>query len=205
MQEMQYEESLELNEENKEVAIEEQITEEDIELESDEDADAIEEQEEVETEEISEPQKEITIDPTVDLKDFIHENPEDIDLKGIREHFGFTFEQVAEGIGITDNYYRKVERKWTGLTENIASKLSQFYGFEILPYTIKSQPKEKPIKNEEIQNQSITKKVIDTPEKRLHLALKKKHSELANKIVARYEAINVMKEMINDIFLKDGE
>lgn len=204
MQEMQYEETLELNEENKEVAIEEQITEEDIELESDEDSDAIEEQEEVETEEISEPQKEITIDPTVDLKDFIHENPEDIDLKGIREHFGFTFEQVAEGIGITDNYYRKVERKWTGLTENIASKLSQFYGFEILPYTFKSQLKEKPIKTEDIQNQSITNKA-DTPEKRLHLALKKKHSELANKIVARYEAINVMKEMINDIFLKDGE
>ena len=205
MQEMQYEESLELNEENKEVAIEEQMAEEDTELESDEAADEALEAQEDEALEITEPQQESIINPSIDLKDFIHENPEDIDLKGIREHFGFTFEQVADGIGITDNYYRKVERKWTGLTENIASKLSQFYGFEILPYTIKSQPKEKPIKNEEIQNQSINKKVIDTPEKRLHLALKKKHSELANKIVARYEAINVIKEMINDIFLKDGE
>ena len=141
-----------------------------------------------------------------EVKEFIHENPEDIDLLGIREKLGFTFEQVAEGIGITDSYYRKIEKKWVGLTDKVASKLSEFYGFEIKPYIIKTQPKDKAFKkNEESTSYTTIKAVQDSPERRLHLALKKKHSELANKIVARYEVINTIKEMINDIFLKDGE
>lgn len=146
------------------------------------------------------------IDILEDFKEFIHENPEDIDLLGIREKFGYTFEQVAEGIGITDSYYRKIEKKWVGLTDKVASKLSEFYGFEIKPYIIKTQPKDKVFKkNEESTSYTTIKAVKDSPERRLHLALKKKHSELANKIVARYEVINTIKEMINDIFLKDGE
>ena len=77
------------------------------------------------------PQQEVLEEtPTVDIleevKEFIHENPEDIDLLGIREKFGYTFEQVAESIGITDAYYRKVEKKWVSLTDNVASKLSEF-------------------------------------------------------------------------------
>ena len=84
-----------------------------------------------------------------EFKEFIHENPEDIDLLGIREKFGYTYEQVADGIGISDTYYRKVEKKLVSLTENVASKISQFYGFEIKPYTIKSVPKDKLIKRED--------------------------------------------------------
>ncbi len=170
-----------------------------------------EELEEASNEVVAEVPKEDTAEvPAIDIleevKEFIHENPEDIDLIGIREKFGFTCEQVAEGIGITYNYYRKVERKWASLTDRVASKISDFYGFEIKPYALKPQVKEKIIKkNEEKTSYTSVKPVKDSPERRLHLTLKKKHSELANKIVQRYEAINTIKEMINDIFLKDGD
>lgn len=138
-----------------------------------------------------------------DFKEFIHENPEDIDLLGIREKFGYTFEQVADGIGISDTYYRKVEKKLVSLTENVASKLSEFYGFEIKPYTIKPVPKDKLIKRED-DSKNKQNTIPDDPEMKLHLALKKKHSELASKIVARYEVLNRIREIITDIILKEG-
>lgn len=138
-----------------------------------------------------------------DFKEFIHENPEDIDLLGIREKFGYTYEQVAEGIGISDTYYRKVEKKLVSLTENVASKISQFYGFEIKPYTIKPVPKDKLIKRED-DSKNKQNTIPDDPEMKLHLALKKKHSELASKIVARYEVLNRIREIITDIILKEG-
>ena len=154
------------------------------------------------------PQQEVLEEtPTVDIleevKEFIHENPEDIDLLGIREKFGYTFEQVAESIGITDAYYRKVEKKWVSLTDNVASKLSEFYGFEIKPYTIKPVPKDKLIKRED-DSKNKQNTIPDDPEMKLHLALKKKHSELASKIVARYEVLNRIRDIITDIILKEG-
>ena len=138
-----------------------------------------------------------------EFKEFIHENPEDIDLLGIREKFGYTFEQVADGIGISDTYYRKVEKKLVSLTENVASKISQFYGFEIKPYTIKSVPKDKLIKRED-DSKTKPYTIPDDPEMKLHLALKKRHSELASKIVARYEALNQIRDIISEIILKEG-
>lgn len=138
-----------------------------------------------------------------DFKEFIHGNPEDIDLLGIREKFGYTFEQVADGIGISDTYYRKVEKKLVSLTENVASKISQFYGFEIKPYTIKSVPKDKLIKRED-DSKTKPYTIPDDPEMKLHLALKKRHSELASKIVARYEALNQIRDIISEIILKEG-
>ena len=138
-----------------------------------------------------------------DFKEFIHENPEDIDLLGIREKFGYTFEQVADGIGISDTYYRKVEKKLVSLTENVASKISQFYGFEIKPYSIKSVPKDKLVKRED-DSKTKPYTIPDDPEMKLHLALKKRHSELASKIVARYEALNQIRDIISEIILKEG-
>lgn len=138
-----------------------------------------------------------------EFDEFIHENPEDIDLLGIREKFGYTFEQVADGIGISDTYYRKVEKKLVSLTENVASKISQFYGFEIKPYTIKSVPKDKLVKRED-DSKTKPYSIPDDPEMKLHLALKKRHSELASKIVARYEALNQIRDIISEIILKEG-
>ena len=165
----------------------------------------IEDEEIEETNEVSEevPEETPTVDILEEVKEFIHENPEDIDLLGIREKFGYTFEQVAESIGITDAYYRKVEKKWVSLTDNVASKLSEFYGFEIKPYTIKPVPKDKLIKRED-DSKNKQNTIPDDPEMKLHLALKKKHSELASKIVARYEVLNRIRDIITDIILKEG-
>ena len=138
-----------------------------------------------------------------EVKEFIHENPEDIDLQGIREKLGYTSEQISLGIGITDAYYKKVEKKWVSLTDNVASKLSEFYGFEIKPYTIKPVPKDKLIKRED-DSKNKQNTIPDDPEMKLHLALKKKHSELASKIVARYEVLNRIRDIITDIILKEG-
>lgn len=81
-------------------------------------------------------------------------------LKNRREELGLTQEQVAEAIGTTYEYYRKVELGHANLSEAMAFKLSEIYGLELTPYKVNYKPTPRPkspqnkkkVKKEETQD-----------------------------------------------------
>lgn len=41
----------------------------------------------------------------------INQNAQLIDLRALREEKGLSFKEIADAIGVTENFYRKIERK----------------------------------------------------------------------------------------------
>lgn len=63
-----------------------------------------------------------------------NQNAQLIDLRALREEKGLSFKEIADAIGVTENFYRKIERKIVSLTAPIAERISNYYQMTIEPY-----------------------------------------------------------------------
>ena len=131
------------------------------------------------------------------------DEPSKIDLKALREEKGLSFKEISDALGISDNFYRKVERKVVSLTENMAEKLSSFYQMKIEPYFI--DPKTVDIKHREKKSVDETKRnLLDissdnlSPARALNEILKRKNMNLAKQLTKLYKTLTEIEQVISD-------
>lgn len=137
-------------------------------------------------------------------------DPKDFDFKALRETNGMSQADVAELIGITLGYYKKIENKYVGLTAPLAAKLSELYQLDIKPYELKkfSNDNEARVKHIDILPPVPGKKldlIVDSPNKALNVALKKKHAKAAQKLMWLYQQIAQVRTIVDEVFLEGGE
>ena len=132
------------------------------------------------------------------------DEPSKIDLKALREEKGLSFKEISDALGISDNFYRKVERKVVSLTENMAEKLSSFYQMKIEPYFI--DPKTVEIKHREKKNSvdETKRNLLDissdnmSPARALNEVLKRKNMNLAKQLTKLYKTLTEIEQVISD-------
>lgn len=138
------------------------------------------------------------------------DNPKDFDFKALREANGMKQADVAELIGVTVGYYKKIECKYVGLTAPLADKLSELYQIEIKPYSLGKfvSDSEAKVKKIDALPPMPSKKldlIVDSPNKALNIALKKKHAKAAQKLMWLYQMIAQVRTIVDDVFLKGGD
>lgn len=132
------------------------------------------------------------------------DEPSKIDLKALREEKGLSFKEISDALGISDNFYRKVERKVVSLTASIAEKLSSFYQMKIEPYFI--DPKTVEIKHREKKNSvdETKRNLLDissdnmSPARALNEVLKRKNMNLAKQLTKLYKTLTEIEQVISD-------
>lgn len=132
------------------------------------------------------------------------DEPSKIDLKALREEKGLSFKEISDALGISDNFYRKVERKVVSLTASIAEKLSAFYQMKIEPYFI--DPKTVEIKHREKKNSvdETKRNLLDissdnmSPARALNEVLKRKNMNLAKQLTKLYKTLTEIEQVISD-------
>jgi len=108
-----------------------------------------------------------------------NQNAQSIDLKALREEKGLSFKEIADAIGVTENFYRKIERKIVSLTAPIAERVSNYYQMKIEPYFI--DPKTIEVKHREKKAEEPKKGLLEitsnnySPAKSLNDVLKEKY------------------------------
>lgn len=140
------------------------------------------------------------------------ENENQIDLKALREEKGLSFQELADAINISENFYRKIERKVVSLTAAIAEKLSAFYQIPIQPYFIdpSSVDIKHRVKNNNNDDTVPSKGLLDIApsvsySKSLNDYLKKKNMNLARQLTKLYKALSDIEQVISDAEFCDEE
>lgn len=132
------------------------------------------------------------------------DDPSKIDLKALREEKGLSFKEISDALGISDNFYRKIERKVVSLTAAIAEKLSSFYQMKIEPYFI--DPKTVEIKHREKKHSvdETKRNLLDissdnvSPARALNEVLKRKNMNLAKQLTKLYKTLTEIEQVISD-------
>lgn len=132
------------------------------------------------------------------------DEPSKIDLKALREEKGLSFKEISDALGISDNFYRKVERKVVSLTASIAEKLSSFYQMKIEPYFI--DPKTVEIKHREKKHSvdETKRNLLDissdnvSQARALNEVLKRKNMNLAKQLTKLYKTLTEIEQVISD-------
>lgn len=132
------------------------------------------------------------------------DDPSKIDLKALREEKGLSFKEISDALGISDNFYRKIERKVVSLTAAIAEKLSSFYQMKIEPYFI--DPKTVEIKHREKKHSvdETKRNLLDissdnvSQARALNEVLKRKNMNLAKQLTKLYKTLTEIEQVISD-------
>lgn len=132
------------------------------------------------------------------------DDPSNIDLKALREEKGLSFKEISDALGISDNFYRKIERKVVSLTAAIAEKLSSFYQMKIEPYFI--DPKTVEIKHREKKHSvdETKRNLLDissdnvSQARALNEVLKRKNMNLAKQLTKLYKTLTEIEQVISD-------
>lgn len=131
-----------------------------------------------------------------------NQNAQLIDLKGLREEKGLSFREIADAIGVTENFYRKIERKIVSLTAPIAERISNYYQMTIEPYFI--DPKTVEVKHREKKTEEPKKGLLEitsnnySPAKALNDVLKKKNMSLAKQLTRLYKTLTDIEQVISE-------
>ncbi len=127
-----------------------------------------------------------------------------IDLKVLREDKGLSFKELSEALGISENFYRKIERQVVSLTAAIAEKLSSFYQIKIEPYFIDSKiveikhRKKKPSVDGTKNNILNISSDSISPTRTLNGVLKRKNMNLAKQLTKLYKTLTEIEQVISD-------
>lgn len=131
-----------------------------------------------------------------------NQNAQLIDLKALREEKGLSFKEISDAIGVTENFYRKIERKIVSLTAPIAERISNYYQMKIEPYFI--DPKTIEVKHREKKTEEPKKGLLEitsnnySPAKSLNDVLKKKNMSLAKQLTKLYKTLTDIEQVISD-------
>jgi len=137
-----------------------------------------------------------------------NDNSQHLDFKAMREKVGISFEDMASLLDITENYYRKIEKGYVGVTGPIARKLSEFYQMDIKPFSIKDEENKIKLDKSDASATLPSKKVdlvLESPNKKLNRALKIKHQKLANTLVWYYQKVAEIRSILDEVYLKGGD
>lgn len=132
----------------------------------------------------------------------INQNAQLIDLRALREEKGLSFKEIADAIGVTENFYRKIERKIVSLTAPIAERISNYYQMTIETYFI--DPKTIEVKHREKKAEEPKKGLLEitsnnySPAKSLNDVLKKKNMSLAKQLTRLYKTLTDIEQVISE-------